>query len=178
MTQPYIGEIRAFPWDWSVRGWALCQGQFLGIAQNQALFALIGTTYGGNGVTTFALPDLRSRVALGIGQLPGGSVYTWGERAGVEAVTLSTSQMPQHNHMWQACTANGSQASPLSGYLATIQRPPNIGIVKGYAAPSGSPAALGTPIANTGGNQPHPNIQPYLCLNYSIALQGLFPSRN
>jgi microcystin-dependent protein len=178
MTQPYIGEIRVFPWDWSVRGWALAQGQFLPIAQNQALFALIGTTYGGNGVTTFQLPDLRSRVALGIGQLAGGSQYTWGEVAGVEAVTLSVTQLPPHNHLWQATTTNGNQPGPSAGYLATVERPGQVGFVNAYAAPSGAAIPLGTPIANSGGNQPHANIQPYTCLNYSIALQGLFPSRN
>ena len=178
MTQPYIGEIRAFPWDWSVRGWALCQGQQLSIAQNQALFALIGTTYGGNGVTTFALPDLRSCVAVGIGQLAGGQNYVWGERTGTESVTLSVSQMPQHNHLWQATTTNGSQPGANGGYFATVQRPGAVGFVNAYAAPGGSAIPLGTPIANNGGNQPHSNIQPYVCLNYSIALQGLFPSRN
>lgn len=178
MTQPYIGEIRAFPWDWSVRGWALAQGQFLPIQQNQALFALIGTTYGGNGVTTFQLPDLRSRVALGIGQLAGGSQYVWGEKAGVETVTLLVTQLPQHNHLWQASTSPGTQGAPASAYLGQVVRNPNIGTIPAYVAPSGSPVPLGTPIANNGGSQPHPNIQPYTCLNYSIALQGLFPSRN
>lgn len=178
MTQPFVGEIRVFPWDWSVRGWALAQGQTLPIQQNQALFSLIGTTYGGNGVTTFQLPDLRSRVALGIGQLAGGSNYVWGERAGTETVTLLVTQLPPHNHLWQATTTQGNQAPPLSGYLAVVNRPPNIGTVNAYVAPSGNAIPLGTPIANAGGNQPHPNIQPYTCLNYSIALQGIFPSRN
>jgi microcystin-dependent protein len=178
MTQPFIGEIRAFPWDWSVRGWALAQGQTLSIQQNQALFSLIGTTYGGNGVTTFQLPDLRSRVALGIGQLAGGSTYVWGERAGTETVTLLVSQIPQHNHMWTATTTNGNQPGVANGYFATVERPGQVGFVNAYVAPSGSAIPLGTPIANNGGSQPHPNIQPYLCLNYSIALQGLFPSRN
>jgi len=178
MTQPYLGEIRVFPWDWSVRGWALAQGQQLSIAQNTALFSLLGTTYGGNGVTTFALPDLRSRVAVAQGQLPGGSYYVLGEVTGTETVTLNVSQMPQHTHLWQATTTNGNQASPLNGYLATIERPPNVGTVPGYVAPGANAVILGTPIGNTGGNQPHPNIQPYTCLNYSIALQGLFPSRN
>ena len=191
MTQPYIGEIRVFPWDWSVRGWALAQGQTLPIQQNQALFALIGTTYGGNGVTTFQLPDLRSRVAVGIGQLPGGSSYVWGQKTGTETVTLLVTQLPQHTHLWQASTSNGSQAAALGAdvceiytdvdgvYLATVLRPPNVGFVNAYAAPGASPAIpLGSAIGNAGGNQPHANIQPYTCLNYSIALQGLFPSRN
>lgn len=178
MTQPYIGEIRAFPWDWSVRGWALCQGQTLSIQQNQALFSLLGTTYGGNGVTTFQLPDLRSRVAVGIGQLAGGSLYTWGERAGTETVTLLVTQLPQHVHLWQASTTAGTQGPPGGAYLGLITRPPNVGTVPGYVAPGANAVTLGTPIANNGGSQPHPNIQPYLCMNYSIALQGIFPSRN
>jgi len=178
MTQPFLGEIRAFPWDWSVRGWALCQGQQLSIAQNAALFSLLGTTYGGNGVTTFALPDLRSRVTVGVGQLPGGSQYVLGEQTGTETVTLNVTQMPQHLHLWQASTSAGTQGPPLNGYLAQVVRNPNIGTIPAYVAPSGNAVVLGTPIANQGGNQPHSNIQPYLCLNYSIALQGIFPSRN
>jgi microcystin-dependent protein len=178
MTQPFLGEIRAFPWDWAVRGWALCQGQQLSIAQNQALFSLLGTVYGGNGITTFALPDLRSRVSVGVGTLPGGSTYTLGEQTGTETVTLIVSQMPQHNHLWQATTTSGNQVIPALGYLAQVQRPPNVGLVNAYAPPGGAAVVLGTPIANNGGSQPHTNIQPYLTMNYSIALQGIFPSRN
>ena len=178
MTQPFLGEIRAFPWDWSVRGWALAQGQFLSIAQNSALFSLLGTTYGGNGVTTFQLPDLRSRYAVGIGQLPGGSNYVWGQQSGTETVTLLVTQMPAHNHLWLATTTSGNQVAPALGYLAQVERPPNVGLVNAYAAPSGGAIPLGTAIANAGGSQPHTNIQPYTCLNYSIALQGIFPSRN
>jgi microcystin-dependent protein len=150
----------------------------LSIAQNQALFALLGTTYGGNGVTTFQLPDLRSRVTVGVGQLAGGGLYTLGERSGTETVTLLVTQIPQHNHLWQATTTSGNQAPPAGGYLAQVSRPPNVGLINAYAAPGGAAIPLGTPIANTGGTQPHPNIQPYVCLNYSIALQGIFPSRN
>lgn len=178
MTQPFLGEIRAFPWDWAVRGWALCQGQQLSIQQNAALFSLLGTTYGGNGVTTFALPDLRSCVTVGAGQLPGGSTYTLGERTGTETVTLNVTQIPPHLHLWQATTTNGNQPGAAGGYFATVQRPGAVGFVNVYAAPSGPAIPLGTPIANNGSNQPHSNIQPYTCLNYSIALQGIFPSRN
>lgn len=179
MTQPFLGEIRAFPWDWPVRGWALCQGQILSIQQNTALFSLLGTTYGGNGVSNFALPDLRSRVTVGVGQLLGGSSYTLGEQAGTESVTLTVSQLPQHNHLWQATTTAGNQAPPLAGYLATVNRPGTVGNINAYAPPGGTgPVPLGSPIANTGGGAAHPNIQPCLALNYSIALQGIFPSRN
>jgi microcystin-dependent protein len=183
MTQPYIGEIRLFPWDWSVRGWALCQGQTLPIAQNQALFALIGTTYGGNGVTVFQLPDLRSRAAVGIGQLAGGSNYTWGEVTGTEAVILNTSQLPPHNHLWAANSAAGDSPMPagnfLAGAIVTTTKTP---LPTYLPVPSGSPPSPvvlnPATLANSGGNQPHSNIQPYTTLNYSIALQGLFPSRN
>lgn len=178
MTTPYLGEIRAVGWPFPQRGWALCQGQLLSIQQNNALFALIGTWYGGNGINNFQLPDLRGRAAVGVGQAPGGANYSIGERAGAENVTLLLSQLPQHNHMWQATTSNGNQAAPLNGYLATVERPPNVGTVSAYAAPSGPAIPLGTPVANAGGSQPHPNLQPYTTINYSIALQGIFPSRN
>lgn len=178
MTQPFIGEIRAFPWDWSVRGWALCQGQILSIQQNQALFSLLGTTYGGNGVTTFALPDFRSRVAVGIGSLAGGSSYVWGEQGGVEGVTLTTNQIPSHNHLWKAMTTDADVNPPKNAYLAKINRPANAGFLNGYASPAGSQVVLGNIPGNYGGSQPHTNIQPYLAMNYSIALQGIFPSRN
>jgi microcystin-dependent protein len=178
MTQPFLGEIRAFPWDWPVRGWALCQGQQLSIQQNAALFSLLGTTYGGNGVTTFALPDFRSCVSVSFGQLAGGSLYTLGERTGTETVTLNVTQIPQHVHLWKASTAQGNQAVAIKdSYLATPQEP-GTGNLNGYAAPAGNPVVLGTSIGIGGGSQPHSNIQPYLALNYSIALQGIFPSRN
>jgi len=175
MTQPYIGEIRVFPWPWAMKNWALCQGQLLSIAQNQALFSLLGTVYGGNGIQTFALPDLRGRVAPGMGQLPGGSLYTLGEVNGTETVTLTTSTMPMHNHLWQATTTNGNQSVPSGGYLAQVDRPPN---VPAYTAPGANAVALGTPIANSGDGQAHPNIQPFTVMNYSICLYGIFPSRN
>ena len=178
MTQPYIGEIRAFGFTFPPRGWALCQGQTLPIQQNQALFALIGTTYGGNGVTTLMLPDLRGRGALSMGQGPGLSNYVWGQQTGTETVALNITQIPQHNHLWAASTAVGNQPSPAGGFLSggTI---PNGTPVLTYAAPGGAtvPLAAGT-LASVGSNAPHENMQPFLVMNYSIALQGLFPSRN
>jgi microcystin-dependent protein len=179
MTTPYLGEIRAVGWPFAQRGWALCAGQLLSIQQNTALFSLLGTYYGGNGVNNFALPDLRGRAAIGQGQSPSsGSTYTIGQNGGTETVTLNVTQLPQHNHMWQATTTNGNQVAPLSGYLATVERPPNVGTVNAYAAPGGPAIPLGTPVGNTGGNQPHANIQPFSTINYSIALQGIYPSRN
>lgn len=176
MTQPYLGEIRLFPWDWAVRGWALCQGQQLSIQQNAALFSLLGTTYGGNGVTTFALPDLRSCGAVGQGQGQGLSNYVLGERTGTETVTLNINQIPQHNHLLLGSTNDAGKASVVNSMFAHD----NVADVDYLAPYNGStlqPIAPAT-IANAGGTQPHSNIQPYTALNYSIALQGIFPSRN
>lgn len=155
------------------QGWALCNGQILSIAQNTALFSLLGTTYGGNGQTTFALPDLRSRVPIHPGQGAGLSSYTIGQLGGVESVTLLATQIPSHNHGVNCNTGGGTQASPASAYPAVE----STGTSLDYAAASNgamNPAMIG----NTGGSQPHTNIQPYLCVNFIIALQGIFPSRN
>jgi microcystin-dependent protein len=169
MAEPFYGEIRAFGFNFAPRGWAMCNGQLLPIAQNTALFSLLGTTYGGNGQTTFGLPNLQSRVPMHFGQGPGLSSVNLGEQAWVENVTLNATQMPQHNH-----AANATQGP------ATASRP-------GGAIPSGggaySSAAADTTMAagfigTAGGSQPHENRQPYLALNYCIALEGIFPSRN
>lgn len=168
MSNPFLGEIRIFGFNFAPRGWAFCSGQLLPIAQNTALFSLLGTTYGGNGQTNFALPDLRGRVPLSMGQGPGLSNYTEGEVAGSETVTLIATQMPTHSHIVNA--NNGA---------ATTTRPSN-----SYPAPSGfSATSDGTTenpgvIASAGGSQPHENRQPYLALNFCIAMEGIFPSRN
>jgi len=170
MTQPFLSEIRIFSFDFAPRGWAYCAGQILSIQQNAALFSLLGTTYGGNGVTTFALPDLRSRVPVHTGQLAGGSLYTLGEQTGTESVTLTVNQIPQHLHLMQA--SNSASTGDPSGALPgtpTASKPYRNG-------PTSAQLAGSTGL--TGGNQPHPNIQPYLTVNFSIALQGIFPSRN
>jgi len=176
MTQPYLGEIRLFPWDWAVRGWALCQGQQLSIQQNAALFSLLGTTYGGNGVTTFALPDLRSCTAVGQGQGPGLSLMTMGERDGTETVTLNINQIPQHNHLLIGST-NDAGKSGVQGSMFAHDSAADVDYLAPYSGGSQQPIAPGT-IATAGGSQPHSNLQPYLAMNYSIALQGIFPSRN
>jgi microcystin-dependent protein len=176
MTQPFIGELRIFPWDWAPRGWALAQGQLLPIAQNQALFSLLGTTYGGNGVQTFALPDLRSRTALGIGNAPFGGTYVWGQQGGQESVQLLTTQIPQHIHQLTGTSATADKRGPAAHSFGADTS----SIINFYTAAvqaNFTPLAP-TSIANQGGNQPHNNLQPYLAMNYSIALQGLFPSRN
>ena len=177
MTQPFVGEIRIFPWDWSVRGWALAQGQLLSIAQNQALFSLLGTTYGGNGVQTFALPDLRGRTPLGQGTSPyGGGSFTMGQAAGTENVTLQITQIPAHTHQLMGTSATATKRGPAAHTIAGDTSD----IVDFYA---NAVQAQLTPLApnalaNTGSTQPHTNVQPYLAMNYSIALQGIFPSRN
>lgn len=178
--EPYLGQIQLFGFNFAPKGWASCEGQIMSIAQNTALFSLLGTQYGGNGQTTFALPDLRGRVAIGQGQGPGLKPYTIGELGGVESVTLTTQQIPAHNHIINVSNAEGTSNTASNNYLATgttvIERgtkvPANI-----YGTAAGgtlNAAAVGM----QGGNQAHPNIQPYLALYYCIALVGIYPSRN
>ncbi len=171
---PFLGEIALVPYNFAPRGWAFCDGQILSIAQNTALFSLLGTTYGGNGQTTFALPDLRGRVPMhcGGGPGPGLSTYNLGQTGGVENVTLLASQMPAHNHALNANSANGTSDSPVNALPGK-----NASGVPQFSAASNAAMAAGA-IGLTGGNQPHENLQPYLGLNYVIALQGIFPSRN
>ncbi|PTS81560.1 phage tail protein [Sphingomonas sp. HMWF008] len=178
MSQPFIGEIRAFGFGFAPKRWALCNGQLLSIQQNQALFSLLGTFYGGNGVTNFALPDLRGRAGLTFGQGAGLSTYVIGEPTGTENVTLLSTQIPQHNHIWAASGSLGNQPSPAAGFLAGGQIP-NGTLVPNFAAAGGAtvPLAANT-LTATGNSQGHNNMQPYLVLNYCIALQGIFPSRN
>lgn len=166
--EPYISEIKLFPWNWAPKYWALCNGALLAIAQNQALFSLIGTTYGGNGITNFALPDLRSRTAIGFG-----NGYALGGTGGYETITLNVNEMPLHNHMLAAVDANGTVPGPLGHLLSTNSATNNF-----YGPPSSLQPLNGASIASTGGNQSHENMQPYLVLNYCIAIQGVFPSRN
>ncbi len=173
MSNPFLGEIKMVGFNFPPQGWAMCNGQLLPINQNTALFALLGTTYGGDGITTFALPDLRSRVAIHTGQGAGLSPYVIGQSGGVESVTLLTTQIPSHNHGVNCNTGGGTQASPVAGFPAVE----STGTSLDYAAASNgamNPAMIG----NTGGSQAHANIQPYLCVNFIIALQGIFPSRN
>jgi microcystin-dependent protein len=169
MSEPFLGQIILVPYNFAPRGWAFCSGQILPIAQNTALFSLLGTTYGGNGQTTFALPDLRGRVPLSAGQGPGLSNYDLGQSAGTENVTLTVNQLPAHTH-------------PLGASLSdpTTQKPQNTYLANGNAYTAAAPDTSMGPLAvqNTGGSQPHEILQPYLTLNYCIALEGIFPSRN
>lgn len=169
MGTPYLGEIRLMSFIYAPRGWAQCSGQLLPINQNQALFSILGTTYGGNGTTNFALPDLRGRVPLHVG-----NTIPLGQRAGTEAVTLLATQLPQHTHVLQSSTDFANASVPGGALPAAKPR----GGIDVYA-PGGSPTVpLNTAaVANAGSNQPHENRQPFQTLNFCIALQGIFPSR-
>jgi microcystin-dependent protein len=167
MAEPFLSEIRIFSFNFAPKGWAMCNGQLLPINQNQALFSLLGTTYGGNGQTTFALPNLKGRAQVHTGQ-----GHTLGESAGEAAHTLTISEMPAHTHAASASPQTGNDVVPTSHVLAS---PLN----QTYRAPDNTltPLDAGT-IGNTGGSQPHENRQPFLILNFCIALQGIFPSQN
>ena len=174
MAEPFLAEIRIMSFDYPPKGWALCNGQLLPINQNQALFSLLGTTYGGNGQTTFALPNLQSRWPLHFGQGPGLSSYDLGQSAGVETVTLIGQEIPAHTHPINCTDTDGDSAKPPGNILAS-----NAAGAATYfsGAASGQLNATSIPPSG-GGNQPHTNIQPYLALNFCIALEGIFPSRN
>jgi microcystin-dependent protein len=165
MSEPFLGEIKIISWNYPPKGWTFCNGQFLPINQNQALFSLLGTMYGGNGQTNFALPDLRGRVPLHVG-----SGFTQGTAAGQEFHTVTQSEMPAHNHFVSALNGTATSEVPTGNFLATnaaalYNTTPNTTL-------------LPSTISNVGGSQPHENRQPYIVLNYIIALQGIFPSRN
>ena len=173
MSEPFLGMIIIVPYNFAPRGWAFCNGQILPIAQNTALFSLLGTTFGGNGQTTFALPDLRGRVSNSSGQGPGLSSYDLGQVGGVESETLTINQMPAHNHLVSASSADADSSKPEGKFLA------NSGSASIYLETLNAPVLLGAQtINNTGGSQPFSTLQPYLTLNYCIALEGIFPSRN
>jgi microcystin-dependent protein len=171
MAQPYVGEIRIFAGNFPPVGWMFCEGQLLPISENDVLFQLIGTTYGGDGEETFALPNMASRVPVHQGTGPDGVTYQMGEQFGVESVTLTTQQIPVHAHPALASNTTANNASPQNNLLAT---PATLRI---YGAPPASTALTPNSIQPTGGSQPHENLQPYLCMNYIISLFGLFPSQ-
>ena len=169
MSQPFVGEIRIFGGNFPPLGWMFCQGQLLPISENETLFQLIGTTYGGDGQETFALPDLRGRIPIHQGT-GGGTTYQLAETGGSEEVTLSTQQIPAHTHPLLAADGIGNTANPHGGVLAESS------VVSMYQ--SGSPGAAMAPqsIGDAGGSQPHENYQPYLCVDFIISLFGIFPS--
>jgi microcystin-dependent protein len=171
MAQPYIGEIRMFAGNFAPAGWAFCDGSLMPISENDALFVLIGTTYGGDGQETFGLPDLRGRLPLHQGTFQG-QTFQMGEAAGVESVTLTTNQIPVHTHAMLAVSGPVANSDPNNGILAK----PTGNIYNSVATNivQFSPQAI-TP---TGGSQPHDNFQPYLCISFIISLFGLFPSQS
>ena len=171
MSEPFLSEIKIISWNFPPKGWAFCNGQFLPIVQNQALFALLGTTYGGNGQTTFALPNLQGRVPISFNSISGG--HTLGEAAGSSSVTVNIQQMPQHVHFAQASTQPADTDTPSSSVLLGGSAPNDL--YTGFAAAAS--LAAGT-VTNVGGSQAHNNMMPYLVLNFIIALQGIFPSQN
>jgi microcystin-dependent protein len=172
MGQPYVGEIRMFAGNFAPAGWMFCEGAPLPISEYETLFQLIGTTYGGDGQETFNLPNLASRIPIHMGTAASGTTYQIGEASGVEQVTLTVNQIPNHTHTFLASADSGSAASPDnavpgSGTAVTIYRP------------QVNPAiAMNAAIQGQGGSQPHDNMQPYVCLNYIISLFGIFPTQS
>ncbi|HEV7996303.1 MAG TPA: tail fiber protein [Stellaceae bacterium] len=178
---PFLGQITLLGCNFAPQGWAFCQGQILSIAQYSALFSLLGTTYGGNGVNNFALPDLRSRAPIGFGQGPGLSNYALGDAGGVETVVIGPSTYPSHSHTLSAAASTATGNAPGGLIEAEGQTGGRGGAVNlALYSSSGSATTLapGAVTAAPGGSQPHTNLQPYLGLNFCIALQGIFPSRN
>ncbi len=175
MSEPFLGEVKMVGFNFPPRGWAFCDGQIMSIAQNQSLYSILGTIYGGDGRTTFALPDLRGRTPIHVGD-GGGSTFQEGQKGGAETITLTTAELPSHNHTFNVSSSIGdtgfddniaNQYYAVSGDGATM-----------YGAATSGDHLAGTALSSTGGSAEHNNIQPYLAINFCIALQGLFPSRN
>lgn len=174
---PYLGMLAIFGFNFPPRGWAYCNGQLISIAQNSALFALLGTYFGGDGITTFALPNLQSRVPIGMGQGSGLSSYFIGQAAGTQTVTLISTEMPAHTHFMTASGDGPTQATAQGASLGSQSRTGGTMPVI-YANGATTPVQMSSATTIAGGNQPHNNIQPYLAMNFCIALEGIFPSRN
>lgn len=170
MSEPFLAEVRIVGFNFAPRGWAFCDGQILPINQNQSLYSLLGTTYGGDGRTSFALPDMRGRAPMHVGRSNGGQEHREGQKSGEETHTLSVAEMPQHDHVARANSAAGNTPIPVGASLA---RANNL-----YREPTNLTALRAGTVTNVGGGQAHDNMQPYLAINFCIALQGLFPSRN
>jgi microcystin-dependent protein len=176
MADPFVAEIRIFPFNFPPKGWAFCDGQLLPLSQNTALFSLLGTTYGGDGKSTFALPDLQGSAAMHPGQGPGLSLYDLGQIGGSETVTLLQSEMPAHQHnIGMATTASGNSLTPVASTWATTAS--GRGLLFVYHPGPPTAKMLADSVLPAGGSLPHNNMQPYLTLNFCIALQGVFPAR-
>lgn len=169
MSEPFLAEVRLVGFNFAPRGWAFCDGQILPISQNQSLYSLLGTTYGGDGRTSFALPDLRGRTPIHVGE-----GHVLGSKSGEETHTLSAAEMPQHNHTLQASNAAANNMTPSSNRAWANAD------INAYRSPTGAAAGAmsNEALTNVGGGQAHNNMQPFLAVNFCIALQGLFPSRN
>jgi len=173
MGQPYVGEIRMFAGSFAPAGWAFCSGQLMPISENETLFQLIGTTYGGDGEETFALPALASRVPIHQGTRSGdGQTFVLGEMAGVESVTLTTNQIPQHNHAFLGTTNFAAATTAQNNLLAQGTS------AKVFTGLPPTVSLAANAITAAGGSQPHENLQPYLCVSFIISLFGVFPSQN
>jgi microcystin-dependent protein len=169
MADPFVAEIRIFPFNFAPKGWAFCNGQILPISQNTALFSLLGTTYGGNGQSTFALPDMQGNAPMHPGQGPGLSLHDLGETGGSETVTLLISEIPLHTHTMNAVEDDGALFTPVDQFLAAGNSM--------YSTAASNTTMNPQMLALAGGSLPHNNMQPYLTLNFNIALQGVFPPR-
>ena len=183
MTNAYIGEIRAFGFNFAPRSWMTCSGQLLSIQQNTALFSILGTTYGGNGTTTFALPNLQSRIGVGTGQGPGLTNYQLGQQTGIQSETLLNAEMPIHSHApysrIKPGTADGHRVPVAGDYLTRLNVTTTAPGLTWHSAPNVSATTLAPQaIGAQGGSQPHSNLQPTLAVNYSICIQGIYPQRN
>ena len=172
MSEPFVGEIRMFAGNFAPRGWAFCDGQLLAVSQNDALFSLLGTIYGGDGRTTFGLPDLRGRIPIHAGTGPGLSPRRLGAKGGAETETLTVNQMPSHGHPAQGGTGNGLDPNPQGNVLATST------VLEPYYNGPQDVNLASSSITNVGGSRSHTNLMPFLCVNFIIALVGIYPSRH
>lgn len=171
MSEPFVGEIRMFAGNFAPRGWAFCDGQLLAVTQNDALFSLFGTIYGGDGRTTFGLPDLRGRIPIHAGDGPGLSPRRLGAKAGAETVTVTTNQLPSHTHQAHGASAIGTDPNPGGTVVASSS------VMQPYYVGAATQPMASTSITSVGGSRDHTNIQPFLCVNFIVALFGIYPSR-
>jgi len=177
MSEPFVGEIRMFGGNFAPRGWALCDGQLLSVSQNDALFSLLGTIYGGDGRTTFGLPDMRGRLPVHMGQGPGLSARPIGQRIGTEYVTLTSNQIPDHDHPFYGSSHNASSAT-ISGHVYSTVPTNDLFYAPAHSDPSRNVSLYPGTISNTGGSRQHSNQMPALAVSFIIALVGIYPSRN
>jgi microcystin-dependent protein len=174
MSEPFVGEIRMFAGNFAPRGWAFCDGQLLAVSQNDALFSLLGTIYGGDGRTTFGLPDLRGRIPIHAGHGPGLSERRLGAKGGAEKVTLTVNQLPSHGHPFRATTGTATSRQP----VANADLAPGTAVADFYVQTPDPVPFASTAVTNVGGSRSHTNLMPFLCIHFIIALVGIYPSRH